>query len=94
MPSLTIWVHYITSGTCHVELNTVEPHPVDTALLWTPHHCGHFSPGPFSFPYYSCLLSFTSVDSGHLAYVDSDFLSQSIKYLLHAFISRLSQFIV
>ncbi len=20
-------------------------------LLWTPHHCGHFSPGTFGFPY-------------------------------------------
>ncbi len=29
----------------------VEPRPVDTPLLWTPRHCGHFSPGPFGFPY-------------------------------------------
>ncbi len=57
--------------------HTVEPRPVDTSLLWTPHHYGHFSPGPFGFPYVIMLLSFTSVDSGHLTYVDSDFLSQS-----------------
>ncbi len=30
---------------------TVEPRPVDTPLLWTPHHCGHFLPSLFSFPY-------------------------------------------
>ena len=25
---------------------------MDTPPLWTPHHCGHFLSGPFSFPYY------------------------------------------
>ncbi len=30
-------------------LDTVEPHPVDTAPLWTPHPSGHFLPGPFVF---------------------------------------------
>ncbi len=24
---------------------------MDTPLLWTPHHCGHFSPGLSGFPY-------------------------------------------
>ena len=45
---------------CYRELSTVEPCPVDTPLLWTPHHCGHFSPSPFDFPY-----TVHSVASGH-----------------------------
>ena len=28
---------------------TVEPRPVDTPSLWTPHPCGHFLPGSFVF---------------------------------------------
>ncbi len=38
--------------------HTVEPCPVDTSLLWTPHHCGHFSPGPFGFPYIGLFIKF------------------------------------
>ncbi len=49
---------------------TVEPRPVDTPLLWTPHHCGRFSPGPFAFPYIIlwplATTSFTSVDTSLL----------------------------
>ncbi len=41
--------------------------------LWTPHPCGHFLPGPFVFLIYSYQISFSSVDSGHLANVDSGF---------------------
>ncbi len=37
---------------------TVEPRPVDTPLLWTPNHCGHFSPGPFGFPYTFHVIKF------------------------------------
>ena len=51
--------------------DTVEPRPVDTPLLWTPHHCGHFSPGPFGFPYIFHVfavhsVSFTTVDTSLL----------------------------
>ena len=65
---------------------TVEPCPVDTPLLWTPHHYGHFLPDLFSFPYLkSCLYSFAHCPltcdlptdysqfhyCGHLAIVDT-----------------------
>ena len=43
---------------------TVEPRPVDTPLQWTPHHCGHFSPGPFDWPV--ATPSFTIVDTSLL----------------------------
>ncbi len=35
---------------------TVEPRPVDNPPLWTPHHCGHFLPGPFVFLIYGSLF--------------------------------------
>ncbi len=31
----------------HLPRYTVEPRPIDTPDLWTPHHCGHFLSGPF-----------------------------------------------
>ncbi len=44
-------------------LHTVEPRLMDAPTMWTPHHYGHFSQGPFSFPY-TMVHNLAGVDTG------------------------------